>query len=217
MENGHAAVESAKKSKKVKVVEAMEEDVPVAASPPAPESEKKKKKKEKKVEVEAEVAEVTNGHAVEAEASKSKKKRAKSPEDDGAAAKKIQKVVENGGKEAGAPVDAMAVSNFNICKQLREKLKSKGIESLFPIQAQTFDAVFSGNDMVGRARTGQVHLTAFSHINFYLHSRPDFERMVCKAKLWFVFVRCFTIRVYFLVVNLKAVPRLLHCAFRINF
>ncbi|KAG0598099.1 hypothetical protein M758_12G046000 [Ceratodon purpureus] len=159
MENGHSAGESGKKSKKVKVVESAGEEVPVAASPPAPESEKKKKKKEKKAE--AEVVGVGNGVAVEAEASKSKKKRAKSPEDDGAAAKKIQKVVENGGKEAGAPVDAMAVSNFNICKQLRAKLKSKGIESLFPIQAQTFDAVFSGNDMVGRARTGQGKTLAF--------------------------------------------------------
>jgi ATP-dependent RNA helicase DDX21 len=158
MENGHAAGESVKKSKKVKVMDPVGGDVAVAASPLAPESEKKKKKKEKKVEAEA-----SNGHAVEAEASKSKKKRSKSPEDDGAAAKKIQKVVENGGKEAGAPVDPMAVSNFNICKVLRDKLKSKGIESLFPIQAQTFDAVFTGNDMVGRARTGQVGLRASFH------------------------------------------------------
>lgn len=162
MDNGHAAVEGVKKSKKVKVADPVGGDVAVAASPLAPESEKKKKKKEKKAEAEAAAASAvaTNGHAVDAEASKSKKKRAKSPEDDGAAAKKIQKVVENGGKEAGAPVDAMAVSNFNICKALRDKLKSKGIESLFPIQAQTFDAVFSGNDMVGRARTGQVRLKA---------------------------------------------------------
>ena len=148
MENGHAAGESVMKSKKVKVMDPMGEDVAVAASPLAPESEKKKTKKGKKVE---------------AEVSKSKKKRLKSPEDDGAAAKKIQKVVENGGKEAGAPVDLMAMSNFNICKVLSDKLKSKGIESLFPIQAQTFDAVFTRNDMVGRVRTGQVGLRASFH------------------------------------------------------
>lgn len=151
MENGHSAEKIVMKRTKVKEVE----DAVVAV--PAPESEKKKKKKTKKEE-----AAVTNGEAMEAEAVKSsKKKRPKSSDDDGAAAKKIQKVVENGGKEAGAPVDVMAVSNFNICKTLREKLKSKGIESLFPIQAQTFDAVFSGNDMVGRARTGQGKTLAF--------------------------------------------------------
>lgn len=166
MENGHSspAGESAKKSKKLKVAEeavAMENGgdsakkskkvkVDDEGAAPAPDSEKKKKKKDKGVEV-------VNGAAAEAEVVRSsKKKRAKSPEDDAAASKKIQKVVENGGKENGAAANPMAVSNFNIGKVLREKLKANGIETLFPIQAQTFDAVFTGNDMVGRARTGQV-------------------------------------------------------------
>lgn len=164
MENGQLTVENGKKSKKVKVTESVGEEIEVTASPPLPESEKKKKKKEKKVSSDSAEgsAEAENGHAGEPEVVKvSKKKRAKSPEDDGAAAKKIQKVVENGGKEVGAAVDPMAVSNFNIGKALRDKLKAKGIESLFPIQAQTFEAVFDGNDMVGRARTGQGKTLAF--------------------------------------------------------
>jgi ATP-dependent RNA helicase DDX21 len=66
------------------------------------------------------------------------------------------------------------VSNFNICKVLRDKLKSKGIESLFPIQAQTFDAVFTGNDMVGRARTGQVGLRASFHGTVFQLLHSDF-------------------------------------------
>jgi ATP-dependent RNA helicase DDX21 len=105
-----------------------------------------------------------------------KKKRAKHGEEDVAAeeflpsAKKLKtgKVLENGQvKENGLPAavaeafNPMAVSNFGISDVLREKLKSKGIESLFPIQAQTFDAVFSGNDLVGRARTGQGKTLAF--------------------------------------------------------
>lgn len=49
-----------------------------------------------------------------------------------------------------------AVSNFRISKPLREALKAKGIESLFPIQAMTFDTILDGVDLVGRARTGQV-------------------------------------------------------------
>lgn len=53
--------------------------------------------------------------------------------------------------------DPNAVSNFRISAPLREKLKSKGIESLFPIQAMTFDILLNGSDLVGRARTGQVY------------------------------------------------------------
>eukprot|EP00268_Persea_americana_P040959 TRINITY_DN4077_c0_g1_i5.p1 TRINITY_DN4077_c0_g1~~TRINITY_DN4077_c0_g1_i5.p1 ORF type:complete len:728 (+),score=142.69 TRINITY_DN4077_c0_g1_i5:116-2299(+) len=57
--------------------------------------------------------------------------------------------------------DPNAVSNFRISAPLREKLKSKGIESLFPIQAMTFDIVLNGSDLVGRARTGQGKTLAF--------------------------------------------------------
>ncbi|KAF5728236.1 DEAD-box ATP-dependent RNA helicase 7 [Tripterygium wilfordii] len=54
-----------------------------------------------------------------------------------------------------------AVSKFRISEPLREKLKGKGIESLFPIQAMTFDMVLDGSDLVGRARTGQGKTLAF--------------------------------------------------------
>ncbi|KAK6145649.1 hypothetical protein DH2020_022469 [Rehmannia glutinosa] len=57
--------------------------------------------------------------------------------------------------------DPNAVSNFRISKPLREMLKSKGIESLFPIQAMTFNLVLDGSDLVGRARTGQGKTLAF--------------------------------------------------------
>ncbi|XP_068634454.1 DEAD-box ATP-dependent RNA helicase 7-like [Aristolochia californica] len=53
------------------------------------------------------------------------------------------------------------VSNFKISTALREKLKSKGIKSLFPIQAMTFDTILNGSDLVGRARTGQGKTLAF--------------------------------------------------------
>ncbi|KAL0359006.1 UNVERIFIED_CONTAM: DEAD-box ATP-dependent RNA helicase 7 [Sesamum angustifolium] len=54
-----------------------------------------------------------------------------------------------------------ALSNFRISVPLREALKSKGIESLFPIQAMTFDMILDGSDLVGRARTGQGKTLAF--------------------------------------------------------
>ncbi|XVF50720.1 hypothetical protein PTKIN_Ptkin04bG0125200 [Pterospermum kingtungense] len=44
---------------------------------------------------------------------------------------------------------------------LREKLKSKGIELLFPVQAMTFDIILDSTDLVGCARTGQCKTLAF--------------------------------------------------------
>ncbi|KAK4436347.1 DEAD-box ATP-dependent RNA helicase 7 [Sesamum alatum] len=54
-----------------------------------------------------------------------------------------------------------AVSNFRISEPLRKALKAKGIESLFPIQAMTFNMILDGSDLVGRARTGQGKTLAF--------------------------------------------------------
>lgn len=61
-----------------------------------------------------------------------------------------------------------ALSNFKISKQLQIALVSKGIKALFPIQAMTFNDVFNGCDLVGRARTGQVG--GFFVLSFF----PDF-------------------------------------------
>ncbi|KAL1319219.1 hypothetical protein HN51_071516 [Arachis hypogaea] len=57
--------------------------------------------------------------------------------------------------------DPNAITNFRISEPLRAKLKEKGIESLFPIQAMTFDIILDGSDLVGRARTGQGKTLAF--------------------------------------------------------
>lgn len=51
-----------------------------------------------------------------------------------------------------APVDPMAVSNFNISPAVKAQLAAKGIHALFPIQAQTLDHCLAGLDLVGRAR-----------------------------------------------------------------
>ena len=53
--------------------------------------------------------------------------------------------------------DPNAVSKFRISAKLKAKLKEKGIEALFPIQAMTFNTVLDGSDLIGRARTGQVY------------------------------------------------------------
>ncbi|CAA7403647.1 unnamed protein product [Spirodela intermedia] len=65
------------------------------------------------------------------------------------------------GADEQVPADPNAVSNFRISEPLRAALKSKGIQSLFPIQAMTFDLILDGSDLVGRARTGQGKTLAF--------------------------------------------------------
>ncbi|PIN09721.1 ATP-dependent RNA helicase [Handroanthus impetiginosus] len=73
--------------------------------------------------------------------------------------KKKMKVGENEKKEEEQNPNAL--SNFRISQPLRDALKEKGIEALFPIQAMTFDTIFDGSDLVGRARTGQGKTLAF--------------------------------------------------------
>jgi ATP-dependent RNA helicase DDX21 len=59
------------------------------------------------------------------------------------------------------PLHADDLSKYRISEPLKQKLISKGIDYLFPIQAATFDLILDGSDMVGRARTGQGKTLAF--------------------------------------------------------
>ncbi|XP_076931574.1 DEAD-box ATP-dependent RNA helicase 7-like [Bidens hawaiensis] len=53
------------------------------------------------------------------------------------------------------------ISNFRISEPLKNALKAKGIEALFPIQARTFDSIYDGLDLIGKAKTGQGKTLAF--------------------------------------------------------
>ena len=91
------------------------------------------------------------------EEKKSKKKRKSIDEPEEEPEKKSSKKVKLSSSVEDVKVDnPNAVSNFRISDPLKAKLKEKGIEALFPIQATTFDMVLDGADLVGRARTGQV-------------------------------------------------------------
>lgn len=92
--------------------------------------------------------------------------------------KEKAKLVENDDdeeKKEEKEEDPNALSNFRISVPLREALIAKGIQALFPIQAMTFDTIFDGNDLVGRARTGQVcntlcyYLSEIKILNFYYY------------------------------------------------
>lgn len=108
----------------------------------------KKKKKRKAEEVAAETESGSGSELVQSQKQSRDKK------------KKVSESDEDGG-EVVKKSDPNALEKFRISKPLKEKLISKGIEALFPIQAMTFDTILDGSDLVGRARTGQGKTLAF--------------------------------------------------------
>ena len=125
------------------------------AAATTPDSKKKKEKKPKKL------SDSDGEEDSEKKKSKKKKRKAAAESSDSgselvepeSSKKKVKLSVVEDVKVVENP---NAVSKFRISDPLREKLKEKGIEALFPIQATTFDMVLDGADLVGRARTGQV-------------------------------------------------------------
>ncbi|KAL8148832.1 hypothetical protein AgCh_005997 [Apium graveolens] len=103
-----------------------------------------KSKKEKKRKASEEDEERSDTSSEQGEAVNLKKKKAKKV--------KLESEVEEKEVKEENP---NTVSNFRISEPLREKLREKGIEALFPIQAMTFDIILDGTDLVGRARTSQ--------------------------------------------------------------
>ena len=57
--------------------------------------------------------------------------------------------------------DALALSNFRLSGEAAA-LRKRGVAALFPIQAATFDLVYEGKDLIGRARTGMGKTLAFA-------------------------------------------------------
>eukprot|EP00301_Raphidiophrys_heterophryoidea_P025916 c8811_g1_i1.p1 GENE.c8811_g1_i1~~c8811_g1_i1.p1 ORF type:complete len:813 (+),score=290.44 c8811_g1_i1:90-2441(+) len=54
------------------------------------------------------------------------------------------------------------VSKFRVCQHTRKLLELRKIKTLFPIQSSTFDWIYDGKDVLGRARTGTGKTLAFS-------------------------------------------------------
>ena len=122
-------------------------------------SDKKKKKskgdKESKKRKAVEVADDEDRSETSSELGEPVNSRLKSGKEKKSSKK--TKVVESDEDDAEKEVeDPNAVSRFRISEPLKARLKEKGIIALFPIQAMTFDTVYDGFDLVGRARTGQV-------------------------------------------------------------
>ncbi|CAN1180555.1 DEAD-box ATP-dependent RNA helicase 7 [Linum perenne] len=147
---------SNKKEKKTKklALEAMETETD--SSPKSKKKDKKEKKSKRKA------AEIESGDEDKSDTSsemgepvnvKSEKKEKKAKK-----AKVDEEVVE---EEEVKVEDPNSVNNFRISEPLKQKLKARGIEALFPIQAMTFTDILDGCDLVGRARTGQGKTLAF--------------------------------------------------------
>uniref|UniRef100_A0A6N2NDJ5 DEAD-box ATP-dependent RNA helicase 7 n=1 Tax=Salix viminalis TaxID=40686 RepID=A0A6N2NDJ5_SALVM len=143
---------------------------------------KKEKKMKKKVALETQEIDplmVANKNEKKKEKEKRKRKAAEFDDDDEERSetsselcepvnlkKKSKKDKEEEGEEEEEEEevkaeDPNAVTRFTISEPLREALKKRGIEALFPIQARTFEDVLNGCDLVGRARTGQGKTLAF--------------------------------------------------------
>ncbi|KAF5480313.1 hypothetical protein F2P56_001073 [Juglans regia] len=149
-----------KKNKKMKSMETvngtLEADATISEKKKMKESKKRKaleiEDAEERSETSSELFEPVNWKDEESEKNKKKKKSKKA---------KVEEDAEEEDDEDKTEGDPNAVSIFRISEQLRAKLKEKGIESLFPIQAMTFDTILDGSDLVGRARTGQGKTLAF--------------------------------------------------------
>ncbi|KAJ1609252.1 nucleolar protein GU2 [Cryptosporidium canis] len=54
-----------------------------------------------------------------------------------------------------------SIDRFPLSDESREILRSRGIERLFPIQAQSFDSIYNKRDVLGKAKTGTGKTLAF--------------------------------------------------------
>jgi len=64
--------------------------------------------------------------------------------------------------EKGDTNEKSDLSYFIKNEKMIQVLKEKGINSFFPIQYETFDAIFKGRDLIARDRTGSGKTMAFS-------------------------------------------------------
>ena len=179
-----------KKEKKSKKMKNNGETLETADSPISEKKSKTKKtketKKRKALEMDEEEEEERSGTSSElVEPVSSKKSVAEESEKKSKKNKKAK--VEDGEEEEVKSVeeDPNAVSRFRISAPLKAKLKEKGIEALFPIQAMTFDTILDGSDLVGRARTGQVYLSLqiYRHMIIYVLNLINWEALFEASKV----------------------------------
>jgi ATP-dependent RNA helicase DDX21 len=80
----------------------------------------------------------------------------------GKVSSKDKGTVEQSATPNEAPSEPGDFRNFRISKETIKLLTAKGISTLFPIQVATFDAIYDGRDVIGRARTGTGKTLSFA-------------------------------------------------------
>ncbi|KAM0916498.1 hypothetical protein ACQ4PT_010119 [Festuca glaucescens] len=156
------------KRKQLKAAEAAAAAAAAAASSSG-KKEKKEKKRKAKEPSPSDEEEGTSSTSSESEhtAKKAKKEKKDKKANQVVEAEEDEEEVENDGELTASgedeedPADPNSLDNFRISEPLKLKLRAKGIKTLFPIQATTFSFLLDGNDLVGRARTGQGKTLAF--------------------------------------------------------
>ena len=109
-----------------------------------------KKSKKRKLEHAREVAAAIGGSSSSAAPAAKKRKAEASPP------------VSDNESEEGEESKNPALSKYRIPQHVIQNLNKKGITTLFPIQAATFDHIYEEKDVVGRARTGTGKTLAFA-------------------------------------------------------
>ncbi|CAI5734064.1 unnamed protein product [Hyaloperonospora brassicae] len=111
-----------------------------------------------------------------------------SDESDAAARSALKKRKMESEKTTVGGVENPRLDEFDISDETRTNLQARGIHTLFPIQAMTFDKIMAGKDLMGRARTGMGKTLAFALpvIELLLRdtrprSRGRAPRVVCMA------------------------------------
>jgi len=148
-----AAKKAAKLAKKLAKeqakAEAGEADVKKEKKHKKDKKEKKSKKRSREADDEADETDPVSEES-EVEAPTAKKVKQEPEEDEDANATHV------GGQE-NPPLH-----KFRISEETQQNLKGRGIHTLFPIQAMTFDKIMDGKDLMGRARTGMGKTLAFA-------------------------------------------------------
>lgn len=150
VESSKAIAKAGKASKQSKKKD--EEDAAVAAA--------KKKKSKKPVESDSDSSDSSDSDSSSSSSSESDS----DSDSEEQIAPETPKASTDDAQEASdgdASVDENHVSNFNLSKEVCAQLETKGITSLYSIQAQCFQPILDGKDLVGRARTGCGKTLAF--------------------------------------------------------
>jgi hypothetical protein len=70
------------------------------------------------------------------------------------------------GKAENTGESSFPLDQFDLTESTIQLLNDRGIESLFPIQAETFWPIRQGKDLIGRARTGQGNRRIVFHFYY---------------------------------------------------